>query len=505
MKRLITILMIAAAPLYLKAQSGTLDTGFNGTGMLVDNFTNEDNSADAIAIQPDGKILVAGSTGPGGTSEMAVARYNTDGSPDTSFGTAGKVHFATPFVKSFTNDIKVQPDGKIILGGYQWNNSTGDFVLARLNSDGSLDNGFGTNGISILDSGFSETARSIYLLDDGKILIAGDSDDQFAIAKSNSNGSIDTTFGTNGWVRTSFPIWGYANNIDVSQSGQILLTGMAFDTGGDWKIALAKYDANGDTDTTFGDSGTLLVYAGYDYDFGIRGMFLEDGKLLIGGHSYFGTAPLRYEIAIVRLEADGTIDNTYGTNGFFKFRWAENGENYLTDMALQSDDKLVVTGRSYDGEADLYAIARLTENGQLDSTFGTGGKLSANVDLTADISNAVAIQADGKIVIAGNTFDFENPIQYFIARFLGDSMGVSDLNVSDLKLYPNPASQNIRLEWDGIATSAQIEIFNMAGQKVISTKIENKAEINVSALTQGVYILKAGLNGNSKTLKFIKK
>lgn len=374
--------------------------------------------------------------------------------------------------------------------------------MARLNQDGSLDNSFGTGGISILDNGLAEIGKSIYLLEDGKIIISGDSNDQFTMAKVNQDGNIDSDFGNNGWVQTGFPSWSYSNDIDVNSTGEVLLTGMGFDNNDDWKFIAAKYDSNGILDAGFGNGGQLFIIVGNDYDFGIRGKFTDDGKILIGGHSYFGTNPLRYEIAIARLNADGSIDNTYGNNGFSKFRWTDNGENYLNDMVFQNDGKLLISGRNSDSSGDYFSIARLNTDGQLDTTFGNEGKISGNVDLTAYTATSIAVQPDGKIVIAGNTADFTNPTKYFVARFLNETMAISDVDSSEIKIYPNPVNGLLNLDLKG---NAVVEIYTMTGQKITTLNIQNKGQIDVSSFANGVYMLKINIDGKVKTKKFIKK
>lgn len=505
MKKIFIGMMTILFPVLLTAQDGTPDPGFGTNGVVVDGFNNNNNNADAIAVQADNKVLVAGNTGTAGSNDMAVARFNEDGTPDLGFGNNGKLIFSTPFIKSFVNDIKIQSDGKIILGGYQWNNSTGDFVLARLNEDGSFDSTFGNGGIAILDNGLDEVGKSIHIHEDGKIIISGDSGDQFTMTRTNPDGSIDTSFGTNGWVRTLFPIWSYSNGMDVNADGEIILTGMTIDNDSNWKIAVAKYNNNGDLDFSFGNGGTLIISIGDDYDFGIKGLFTEEGEILIGAHSYFGTNPLRYEIAVVGLNADGSINTNYGSNGISKFRWLENGENYLNDMVLQADGKLVIAGRSSDANNDYYSVARLNTNGELDPSFANGGKINDNIGLTADTATAIALQEDGKIVFTGYTSDFSNPTKFFIIRLQNGSLKTTDMNLSGFKLYPNPAINEINFEFNGNKEGVSIEIFNMTGQKVLTTKLVNKNKINVSALPSGVYILKANLNGETQIKKFIKK
>lgn len=491
----------------MNAQSGALDTGFGQNGFVVDSFSSDYDAAERVIVQPDGKIIIMGDTGMGSVQKMAIARYNADGSPDTSFANDGKLVFNVSFPKILGNDIALQSDGKIILGGYQWNDVTGDFVLVRLLADGSFDSSFGNDSIAILDNGMAEIGNSIHLQNDGKIIIAGDSQDQFTMARVNSDGSIDSTFGQSGWIRTSFPVWSYGKDVHVNDSGEILLTGMTIDGYDDWKIALAKYRADGSLDTVFGNSGTLIVAVGNDYDYGIRSFLLDDGKILVGSHSYFGTQPLRYEVVIAQLNADGSFDSNYGTDGKTKIRWTENGENYLNDMVLQDDGKLILAGRNSDASGDYFSMAKLDENGTLDTSFGVDGKVSGNIGNTADTATSIALQPDGKVVITGYTTNFSDPTQFFIARYSNETLSVDDFAKAELHLYPNPATEEIHLEWNHAKfAEAVYEIFDSTGRRILtSSQTGNAKTITISNLASGVYTLKLTSGNKNLTRKFIKK
>lgn len=506
MKKIFTYLFLGLSPFIMSAQSGVLDTDFGQNGFVVDSFSNDYDAAERVIVQPDGKIIIIGDTGSGNSQKIAMARYNQDGSADTDFVNEGKLTFDVTMPKGFAKDGVIQPDGKIILGGYQWDNTTGDFVLVRLDNDGNFDSSFGDNGILILDNGMSEVGSSIYLQHDGKIIIAGDSDDQFTMARVNSDGSMDTTFGESGWVRTLFPIWSYVQDVHVHNSGEILLTGMTVDTNNDWKIALAKYQADGSIDTSFGNNGMLILGVGNDYDYGIRGILLDDGKILVGSHSYFGTNPLRYEVVATRLNSDGTIDASYGTNGNTQIRWTESGENYINDMVLQNDGKLIIAGRNSDATGDYFSIAKLDENGEPDASFGDEGKISGNVGSTADTATSVALQSDGKVVITGYTANFTDPTTFFIARYTNETLSAADFSKTELRLYPNPATHEIHLDWNALNTSeAVFEIFDSTGRKIMGSLIGNTKTITISSLASGVYTLKVTNDGNTFTRKFIKK
>ena len=499
--------MLLTGSLFLQAQSGDLDTSFNGNGVVIGNYTEDNNSADAMVIQADGKIVVAGGTGIASSIEIGVSRLNTDGTVDTTFGTDGVTIINSGWIKSFVYDMDVQPDGKIVLAGYRWNNETGDFLMVRLNEDGSLDDSFGTNGVAIIDNGETEVAESFTILPDGKFIISGYVFDDFTMVRINNDGSVDTTFGNNGWVRTEFgDSSSYSFVTTVNADGRIVLGGMALSFDNGYQYAAAAYNPDGSLDTSFGTDGKVMFNVGDNNDFGKSIIQLEDGKILFGGHSYYDTAPLRYELAIVRLNADGSFDTSYGNNGIFKTRLVANGESYLADMVLQPDGKLVITGTANESGVYSYGITRVTADGQLDTTFGENGKVVSYIDINDSESFNIALQTDGKILVSGDTYPQNNTAQFFVARYLNDvQMAVQDLNNSTFSLYPNPATSQINLAWTNSNKEYQVEIFNLLGQKVMTSKALNNTSIDVSSLAVGTYFVRLSNEGKTTTLRFIKK
>lgn len=503
MRKIFTCLAVVGLFHFSHAQSGQLDNSFGIDGIAVSSFdATQDSEAKTMAIQADGKILIAGDTSLGSVTKMSVTRMNTDGSVDTSFATNGFLNFSTSTSKSFINDIAVQSDGKIVLAGYEWNGISGNFALVRLNQNGSFDTTFGTNGIAILDSGMDEIGKSLHLLEDGKILIAGDISDQFGMTRVLSDGSIDTDFGTNGWARTSFSPWAFCYDVNVADNGDILLTGMTTQ-GSDWKYAIAHYNADGTPKTGFGTDGRLTISVGNGNDFGIRSFQTTDGQLLVAGHSYVGSTPLKYEVVVTRRNADGSLDTSYGTNGYARIKWLNNHENYLNDAYFDENENLFLCGRATDGDQDYYTLAKLNADGSLDTNFNGNGKVHGNTDLTLDEATAVQMQMDGKILIAGNTFDFENNIEIFAARFLNEMMAVQDFNTSNLKVYPNPTVEAIQINSN--AKDFEYQIFNLSGQKLKSGKASSQEKIQVSEFAPGTYFIRINENGKSQTLRFIKK
>jgi len=222
----------------------------------------------AIARQPDGKLVAAGTTYINYGTDFALARYNSDGTLDSSFGNGGKVTLNFGPWDQGTS-VAVQQDGKIVIAGGA-NNVYTDFGLARYNSDGTLDSSFGVSGIVITQfespqfGHVSATPYSMVLQQDGKIVLAGvgniDGGEGFALARYNSNGTLDPSFGTGGKVTTEFGTlqqgfsWAFANSLALQVDGKIVAAGSAY-LGQSENFALVRYNSDGTLDSSFGTSG----------------------------------------------------------------------------------------------------------------------------------------------------------------------------------------------------------------------------------------------------------
>ncbi|MFF1658467.1 calcium-binding protein [Streptomyces sp. NPDC058255] len=264
--------------------NGTLDTGFGDGGWVRADFGDNGSSAgEAVAVQSDGKILAAGQTG----GRFAVVRYLADGSPDPAFGTAGQV------VTSFTEgalgyDMALQPDGRIVVAGYT-GSTRFDFALARYNSDGSLDSGFGTGGRVVTDFGDYEFVNGVAVQSDGKIVAAGSTGGDFALARYNANGSLDSGFGTGGRVTTDFGGTNdRANDLALQPDGRIVTAGIR-----NTNFVVARYNTDGSLDTGFGTSGrTVTDFGAYDEASAVA--VQSDGKIVAFGTTGDDRALARY-------------------------------------------------------------------------------------------------------------------------------------------------------------------------------------------------------------------
>ena len=306
-----------------------MDTGFGSGGLVRTDFGGgTDDGAAALAIQPDGKLVAAGFSNAGGPGDFdfALARYNPDGSLDTGFDVGGmlRTFFGGDGDSEGANALVIQPDGKIVAAGFSDGGSPGDFdfALARYNPDGSLDPSFSDGGSRTFFGGNSESAKALVIRPDGKLVAAGFSnargadDFDFALARYNPDGNLDPTFdggiGANGGFRTFLGGTSEgANALVVQPDGKLVAAGFS-NAGGpdDFDFALVRYLPDGSLDTGFGFGGTLRTFFGGDSE-GANALVIQtDGKLIAAGFSN-GAGPDDFDFAVARYNTDGGLDTSF--------------------------------------------------------------------------------------------------------------------------------------------------------------------------------------------------
>ncbi len=385
---------------------GDLDSSFAGDGKQTTDFAGGFDAGTALAVQGDGKIVVAGSARksdtPGSDSDFALARYDVDGSLDRSFSGDGRQ--TTDFVGNddVGNAVVVQPDGKIVVAG----SSEYDFAVARYHADGTLDSTFGNAGKQTTDFGDGvDAGRAMALQTDGKIVVAGSSHDDFAVARYNADGSLDSSFSGDGKQTTRFGGWGRA--VAVQADGKIVVAGSSYQglaTGDDF--AVARYNADGSLDGSFSADGKQTTDFAANNDYGNAVAMQSDGKIVVGGAEREG-------FAVARYDAQGSLDSSFSGDGKQTTRFS-SGRDVATAVALQADGKIVVAGF---GPGD-FALARYSADGSLDSSFSGDGRQTTDFG-NEDFANTVAVQRDGKIVAAG--FSGALAGDFALARYDGGS------------------------------------------------------------------------------------
>jgi uncharacterized delta-60 repeat protein len=402
---LLRFLAVFALPTSLMAHAGDLDPTF-GTGGIV---TTANTGANAAALQSDGKIVVAGSISMGQNSQPGLLRYTTNGVLDSSFGTGGEVVFAVGTSNpgpAFA--VAIQIDGKILAAAP----ANLRLTVFRFNTNGSVDNTFGTNGsVEIGGEPFLAPAvGGITLQPDGKILI----DTRDIVARLVANGQLDSTFGSNGVAPT---VGVFGGSVAPLPNGDILI--------GEGNIT-SLYAPNGSLITSFGVNGQT---AGFPFDgkggfvatTNIRGVtkIITAGTLVTSPSLMFGQTVTGF--LLVRYNADGTIDNSFGHHGGVATAFPGNILSRAFAVTLQTNGDIVAAGQTAPTDVDMtrgpsyFGLVRYNPNGSVDTTFGNSGFVSTQFGNTEAFVNTVLIQTDGKIVAVGNS---NNEIT--LARYLGN-------------------------------------------------------------------------------------
>jgi uncharacterized delta-60 repeat protein len=325
---------------------------------------------------------------------------------------------------------------------YNSNSSKFDFALVRYNANGTLDTGFGTGGTGIVTTSIGNSydyANALGIQPDGRIVVAGRSFNSnsnkydFALVRYNANGSLDTTFGTNGKVTTSIgngSVNDYANALGIQLDGKIVVAGYSYN-GTKYYISLVRYKTDGTLDadpvTGFGatHSGIVTTSIGSVNDEAHALVIQSDSKIVVAGSSYDNTSS-KYKFALVRYNTDGTLDadpvTGFGTGGIVTTPIGSDGYwDYAYALGIQSDKKILAAGSSNNGSNYDFALVRYNTDGTLDADpvtgFGTGGIVTTPIGSSDDYARALGIQSNGRIVVAGYSLIGSN-YDFALVRYL---------------------------------------------------------------------------------------
>lgn len=398
---------------------GTLDSAFGTAGIVTTDFNSGPDAIHAMALQTNGKIVVAGQTYASETTsfDFAVARYNTDGTLDTSFGGTGKVVLDFAGLVDIANALVIQSDGKIVVGGYaRTTGNSSALALARFDSSGNLDTGFGTGGkvVTQITANFDQV-HGLALQADGKIVATGGANNvnfnsNLALVRYNTNGTVDTGFGgpSAGIIVIDFN-GGFdeGNAVTVTAAGKIIVVGQSSSapSATDTSTALLQFNSDGTADTSFGTAGRRFDRVGAN-DLGTAVALQPDGKIIVGGTTASDQLT-GFDFVVYRHNADGSLDTSFNVSGYSVTNINNNSSDELRAVAIQSDGKIVAVGRS---NRDV-GIVRYSSGGTVD------GKAILDPFGLDDDGAAVAIQPDGKVIAAG-TFTNGAAVDFGLARFV---------------------------------------------------------------------------------------
>ena len=399
----IALLAPTAPPASAVTGFGFLDSTFSGDGRTTLNVAGDD-TGEAVAVQADGKIVVAG-TSSGGT-DIAVARFATDGTLDTTFGGGDGIVVTDINGDDAAYAVAIQTNQKIVVGGFS--DGTVDTAVVRYDTDGTPDAGFGGgDGIATLAVGQGAVVYDLAIQGDGAIVAAGASTPDGVkgvgfVARFDSTGALDTTFhNPDGYTTTNLGAGGgQFQGVAIQGDGAIVTAGVSFSTTSA-NIALLRYTSAGALDTTFGGGDGKVTTDVGSYDLGGDVALQGDGKIVVSGAVGSGKS------AVLRYDTVGALDTSFAGDGIATVKLNSFGLFGFNDLAIDGSGAIVAVSDASSSNQPLngFGLARFTTDGILDTTFGGGDGTIFTAFSTSyreqPIANAVAIQADGKIVAAG--------------------------------------------------------------------------------------------------------
>jgi uncharacterized delta-60 repeat protein len=415
------------------AAPGDLDTNFgSGNGKVIFAIGSADDNAQAMALQSDGKIVVVGSCGTTTARDFCVARFDPSGALDNTFSGDGKVITQVGAGNSDAYAVAIQTDGKIVVAGQCGNVLSRDFCLVRYNPNGTVNGNFGVNGQVVTPVGSGDDALAgVAIQGDGKIVAAGTcalaGDDAFCAVRYNTDGSLDNSFSTNGKVLTSITTAGdVARAVAIQPDGKIVIVGYCGDSSVSVDFCALRYLSTGELDDSFDFDGRVTAAIGTFLDVANSIALQADGKMILAG----ATTPSGGDTAIgvLRHNPFGSLDTSFSGNGTLAFSIGV-GQDSAQGVAIQADGKIVLAGKCENGSDDDFCVARRNSDGSPDNTFSINGSVITPISASDDDRPAaVAIDADGNIVVAGSCGTSPNR-NFCLARYLGGPYGARNCSL----------------------------------------------------------------------------
>jgi uncharacterized delta-60 repeat protein len=519
-KFLLTVTFLVSS--FSFSQNWGLDQDFNSVGFNTANMiVNGDDYAECSTIQSDGKILIAG-------YGLRIARFNTNGTLDTSFANSGyTLSYGNNVSLNYIKQIIITPTNKILVVGAIYTNKW-YLYLAQYNENGTLDTTFGVGGRKNIDVGPSITmtvGNAIYT-SDNKIFIATTSyfsDGDFNITKCNKFGELETAFGGTGIITYDGMGYDQGGKITLRSDGKLLLSGNSNvnPANGTYKQYVQMLiNSDGTLDTTFGTSGKVLTNLATNNTQVINDMYLlTDNSILVTGSIVITNSTI-YDGFVAKFNANGTLDTSFGTNGISQVFFTDtDGSQAITDMVnkitVQNDGKIIIAGFSNGaGNISKFSVALLNSTGTFDETFGNNGTMTFPINGFNDVITDVKSQSDGKIVVSGQTKINNLDRSYVVARLTPNSTLTTletTSTIPSIQLYPNPAKETITI--NGLnsyfsTSKINLTLWSIEGKALKSLNLTNgndSYELLLSTLSSGIYMLKISDGSKVITQKFVKE
>jgi uncharacterized delta-60 repeat protein len=497
------------------AQSAGLDGTFATKGVLNINVKTIP-APTHIRLQADGKILVANTelNTINYKNTIVVRRLLPNGLPDLSFGTKGQMSFSYGTYEEAIG-IEQLSNGKIqlVLAPVTYQDSK--YSLIRLTAEGKMDSSFNDSGAVHVSNPTIMSLNSFGVQSSGKIIMAGDalapSTLYYYLLRYKEEGEIDSAFGNDGILMLPVMIPGLAADIVLIQpDDKVLVAGTSFKSTSNQRrqITMTRSDDNG-LDGSFGNGLGHITFDRPDmYAMSVSSMVQQNnGDIIVAG-----TISYRYEGAnfnwVARLKADGTMDNSFGNNGYLELDSLPATHRVQPKVALQNDGKILVSyGEAGPKNVLRHTLRRLNADGNIDGTFFYNGRLAAVVVPDENNASALAVQPDGKILIAGKHYNSITTQGIYIARYWHNQnwSEVEDVFENKVIVYPNPVTETLIAE--GLEQNTDIQLIDIAGREISNVKAtKSKVVIDMKCVPSGTYLIQfSDTKGSTKTKTIIKQ
>lgn len=504
-----------------------LDASYSTYGINFYNpSTTFDKSGD-IFVESDNSAVVLGNIGPG--AKRAIYKVDPNGNLDTSFGNAGiKI---TQNQSSHYKIIKLSSGKYLTVGnvGYMYSQN---FFIERFNTDGTLDSTFGNGGGLAVDMGYPATIETIDIaynaveLPDGKIIICGGAEYGYpkrraCLLRLNQDGTVDTTFGTNGkfyfTINTglsqervsAMSIFAVNNKLVVAGIGRITDTTEA--TNGSNDIFVVRLNLDGTYDTTFGTSGKLIFSLGNLLEFG---NMIQDtnGNFYITGSAYVNNIR---ETWVAKISSDGQFVNNFGNNGIAKRKVVNipDAERESSNSILLGNNGIYVGGTFFFAgnyyESDWMYMTKFNFDGTPDLSFGTNGLFRLPTYNSLRRIAAMKFDNNKRILISGDSSHSDR--QFALARIIlnNETLNTAEIGKKEVpSFYPNPVTDFLYIDLSTESRLENISLYSMEGQLVKNleyTRQDGKIKVDLKSQLSGNYLLRLKYDKKEQTIKVIKK
>lgn len=499
MKNFFVSMIALGAVINANAQSLELDATYGTNGYTLGSLTGNHHDANTIRINADQTAILLGSDWTNDHYTSYLSKYTTNGTLDNTFGINGIVRFTdNSNLENYFLTMELQSDGKILVGGYNEDINTEEktYYVKRYLTNGVIDSAFGTNGYAeIFHANTSLSAAFIAQMsiqNDGKILVCSEASSNSALTRLNANGGVDSTFGTNGIVDIDVATTNGLSyrNVQTLSNGNIILgayVAYSTPTATINEIRTYRLNSNGTLDNTYGTAGKYVFSLSNKF-LGVYSMVLQsDNKALIGGFVYEDGNDTT-QMLVLRLNTDGTLDNTFNTQGYVEYPIPSDDAEPVS-VHLLSNGKLAYTYVDY---ADYSTgIVMFNTNGTVDATFNNGSELKKIGGIEDGVSAPnLAFQSDGKILFAGGVAldNQQETGKSIIGRLYNKPTSVSEIKGVMIKVYPNPAQNAITIDLQQ-AQKATVSVLDISGKVMLTNTIQSKQHIDISGLMNGSYLL----------------